>query len=103
MSGYAEGDPKRQAYVELREETGLEPADVTLLAIGEPLMVDREGSTRRWLVHPFLFRLITGKSVRLDWEHTEFRWVDPRALSAYDCVPKLVEALARVYSPPETR
>ena len=38
-------------------------------------------------------------AIALDWEHTEARWVRPRALGRYRTVPRLGEALARVYPP----
>jgi hypothetical protein len=38
--------------------------------------------------------------VRLDWEHTEMRWVRAEEVSALETVPGLAEALARVYKGP---
>jgi translation initiation factor 2B subunit (eIF-2B alpha/beta/delta family) len=48
-----------------------------------------------WIVHPFLFNIYE-QTIRLDWEHTEYRWVDPNELHSYETVPKLEEAFERV-------
>jgi len=79
---------------------GLAQDGVRLLAEGEPLPVVDEAAGIRWTVHPFLFETLTAEKVRLDWEHEEARWVRPQELSAYETVPGLAEALARVYTPP---
>ncbi len=51
-------------------------------------------------MHPFLFELDRPERVRLDWEHTESRWVRPQQVAALEGVPGLAEALARVYPGP---
>lgn len=99
VSGYLEaGTPLEQAYREIEEEVGLERADVRLLAEGEPLVVPDEAIDRRWMVHPFLLEVLRPEHVRLDWEHTESRWVKPEEVAALQTVPSLAEALARVYA-----
>ena len=101
VSGYLEAeDPLEQAYVELREETGLEREDVRLLAAGRPVTVDDPALGRRWVVHPFLFLAPHPERVVIDWEHGESRWVPPASLGVEPTVPGLAEALAAVYPPP---
>ena len=118
VSGYVEeASALEQAYREMEEEVGLERGGVRLLAEGEPLIVVDEAIDTRWTVHPFLFELVTGGgepgedagdltgdlkvaptgSLRLDWEHTESRWVRPEEVSGMETVPGLAEALSRVY------
>ncbi len=75
---------------------GLGRDAVRLLAEGEPLIVVDESIGTRWTVHPFLFEMVQPDDVRLDWEHTESRWVRPEEVSALETVPGLAEALARV-------
>ena len=122
VSGYVETGMAalEQAYREMEEEVGLGRGDVRLLAEGEPLTVVDEAIDTRWTVHPFLFEMVTeggepGEdagdltgdhkvaptgSLRLDWEHTESRWVRPEEVSGMETVPGLAEALARVYAGP---
>ncbi len=98
VSGYLEEDePLAQAYREVKEETGLAADEVRLLATGEPLTVVDARAGRRWIVHPFLFEVTPGAQVRVDWEHTEARWVRPEDVFAFETVPQLAEALMRVY------
>ena len=98
VSGYLEeADPLAQAYREVEEETGLMREDVTLLRTGDPLEVVDTDAGRRWIVHPFLFEVRPDAQVRVDWEHTETRWVRPEEVLAFDTVPQLAETLTRVY------
>ena len=100
VSGYVEEtDPLAQAYREIEEETGLARDEVTLLRAGEPLVVEDSEADRRWVVYPFLFEVQPDAEVRVDWEHTEARWVRPEDVSAFETVPQLSEALTRVYPP----
>ncbi|WP_073091648.1 NUDIX domain-containing protein [Thermosyntropha lipolytica] len=98
ISGYIEEGnlPLIQAQIELEEETGLTGEDYQLLKIGEPLRVKDEKMQRVWIVHPFHFRLTRLKKLRLDWEHTEFRWVVPEKIKDLPTVPGLYEAWERV-------
>ncbi len=82
----------------MEEEVGLARDGVRLLAEGEPLTVLDESIDTRWTVHPFLFEVDRPERVRLDWEHTESRWVRPQEVPNLETVPGLAEALARVYA-----
>ncbi len=102
VSGYVEEGvtPLEQAYREMGEEVGLGRDAVRLLTEGEPLIVVDESIDTRWTVHPFLFEAPRPDDVRLDWEHTESRWVRPEEVSGMETVPGLAEALSRVYRGP---
>ncbi len=96
VSGFMEAAPEEQAYAELSEEVGLSREQVTLLATGKPLKVVDAEADRTWIIHPFLFRVDDPSLIRLDWEHSEARWISPKELASYTTVPGLAEALARV-------
>jgi 8-oxo-dGTP pyrophosphatase MutT (NUDIX family) len=101
VSGYLEVEsPLEQAYREIEEEVGLGRGDVRLLTQGEPLVVPDETIDTRWSVHPFLFEALRPECLRLDWEHTESRWVRVEEMGGLETVPALAEALARVYPGP---
>ena len=100
VSGYLESTPltaEEQARREVQEETGLSSADIELVRAGDPLTFEDPELGTRWTVYPFLFRVRPGAAIAIDWEHTEARWVRPGALGRYRTVPRLREALARVY------
>ena len=78
--------PLEQALTEIVEETGLLAETVQLVGAPKPLRMERPGQGWVWVVYPFLFET-TSPSLRLDWEHDEYRWIDPSELAATDCVP----------------
>lgn len=93
VSGYIETEPLDQAYTEIREETGLFKSSVNLVKQGKPLeVIDRE-LNRKWVVHPFLFHVTDPERLKIDWEHTEFKWISPNDLSHFQTVPGLKKAL----------
>ena len=98
VSGYIEGGntPYQQALEEIREEAGLSAGDVELVRKGEPLEVIDEELGRKWVVHPFRFRVKTAEKISIDWEHTELVWMDPKDIGQYETVPKLLETWQRV-------
>lgn len=97
VSGYIETDDLEQAYTEISEETELYKNDVKLVRKGEPIEVIDRNLNRKWIVHPFLFHVKEPDKIKIDWEHTEIRWVKPSELRKYHTVPGLKEALERVY------
>lgn len=104
VSGYLEPGvgPLEQAYTELREEAALDEGDVALLRQGAELAVVDEDAGLSWIVHPFLFRLLTPEKLATDWEAVEHRWVAPDDIRTLRTVPLLAEAFAAVY-PGDTR
>lgn len=101
ISGYVEPNisPIDQAYQEIQEETGLGRDDVTLARTGEPVAFRDADIAQDWVVHPFLFITRRPDAVQHDWEAHEFAWMAPDAVVGLVTVPRLAEALARVYPP----
>ena len=90
--------PLQQALQEMREETGLGENEVWLLRQGEPLKVPDAENNVEWRVHPFLFAVQEPDRIRLDWEHTESRWIAPGDLVKLDTVPGLKEMWERLWT-----
>ena len=99
VTGFVEAPPDEQAYTELREETGLERSDVTLLRRGEPFTFTDDALDREWTVHPYLFLVADPAKIQTDWENVETKWIHPADLDQYETVPMLDESLRRVYPP----
>ena len=97
VSGYIEKAPDEQALVEIEEEAGLCGEDLKLIKRGKPLPVEDEELGIRWVVHPYLFRIKDRGKIKIDWEHKEIRWINPKDIDNYQTVPMLKETLARVY------
>jgi len=94
VSGYIEDGeaPLQTARKEIREETAVENAE--LLKSGEILKV-RSG-TRLWCIHPFLFEPASA-DITIDWEHTDYRWIDPDDIDHGTTVPGFQLVLKSVF------
>jgi 8-oxo-dGTP pyrophosphatase MutT (NUDIX family) len=77
ITGYLEpgASPEEQAFVELREETGLTEVDLTDFRLGTPLLLtDHSGDP--WLVHTFT-AVTPRRRLSINDEHDDFRWTAP--------------------------
>ncbi len=90
ISGYLEGDePLERAKKEIEEETSLQ---TKLISKGKPLLVRDKGTN--WEVYPFLFE--ASGDIQLNWENSEYRWIEPNKLKSLNAVPKLWKAYKSV-------
>jgi 8-oxo-dGTP diphosphatase len=94
VSGYLERESALdQAWVEIAEETGISAGSLRLIREGEPLQVPAPERETLWVVHPFLFELVSPvPEIHLDWESAEARWVYPEEIPLLEGVPQLAEA-----------
>lgn len=83
---------------ELQEETGITAELIASLTVGKAEELRDEKSGRAWITVPCLAELRSKPIVRIDWEHTEYAWIEPRELSRYDTVPDLEKNYARLSS-----
>ena len=97
VSGYVETTADEQALVEIEEETSLCGEDLKLVKRGKPLLIEDEKLGVKWMVHPYLFHIKDRGKIKIDWEHKETRWIDPKDIGNYQTVPMLKETLDRVY------
>ncbi|KZL63075.1 nudix domain-containing protein [Colletotrichum incanum] len=106
VSGSIEKDdpsPLDAAWREIREETTLTPATLTLLRQGKDYRFADEKIGREWTIHPFAFRLKSHEDesrIQIDWEHQGFQWFDPydvRDVDEFGGVPRLAESLRRIW------
>jgi 8-oxo-dGTP pyrophosphatase MutT (NUDIX family) len=92
-----EGDtPLERVYVEIEEETGLKVDQLRLVTRADSLEIVDHRIKRHWRIYPFLFE-VEDKSpqIVIDWEHRDWRWVEPEELKRFATVPRLVETLER--------
>lgn len=94
ISGFIEPGvaPEEQAFTEIREETGLQASQVRLLKRGQTIEVDNQEAGRHFIVHPFLFDVLTPDKIQTDWEAVAMRWITPDELEQYQTVARLREA-----------
>lgn len=93
VSGYIEDPEDEQAIREITEETELLDADFKLLKKGKLLEVEDPENNVLWRVRPYLFSIEGRGRIKIDWEHTETRWIKPEEISSFETVPGLKEAL----------
>jgi 8-oxo-dGTP pyrophosphatase MutT (NUDIX family) len=88
VTGYVEPgvEPLAQAWQELEEELGLHSADLRLARSLAPVPLTSTASGKRFHVYPFLFEGAPACEIVLNWEHTEYAWVEPARLAESDCV-----------------
>jgi 8-oxo-dGTP diphosphatase len=96
ISGFIEEGvtPEEQAYTEIREETNLQREQVRLLRRGAVIEYSDAAIGRHWLIHPFLWEVLSPEAIHTDWEAQGMRWIHPSELRDYETVPLLVEAYA---------
>jgi len=86
-------EPLRRAKVEIFEEVGIAEKDVTLVRAAQEIMVSLpQHKDHEWEIFPFLFEA-KDPVIRLNWENSEFRWIDADELEGYETVPGLQRVL----------
>jgi translation initiation factor 2B subunit (eIF-2B alpha/beta/delta family) len=80
---------------EIQEELELDEGQVSLIRAGEVVRAYDDENDTVWVIHPFLFEA-KSRAIQLDWENSEYVWVNPNELDSYPTVPKLKEAFDRV-------
>lgn len=99
VAGYInDNDPLRQAYSEIEEETGFKKKQLKLLAQSKKYQSQKDSflSQHTWIVHPFMFETNSSK-VKLDWEHTEYRWINPEDFPKHRHVPLMDETIQELW------
>jgi 8-oxo-dGTP diphosphatase len=88
--------PLGQAKLEVKEETGISEGDIVSIVEGNVLIFDDAEIKIRKVVYPFLFKIKDPAKVKIDWEHTQSKWISPAELASYKTMPQLKESLERV-------
>ncbi len=99
ISGYVEKneEPVDTAYKEINEEVGLTKDQVELVRQGESISFtdNYKGEKYNWKVFTFLFFKKNGK-INIDWEHSEYRWINPSEIEGYDTVPRFLDVVSNL-------
>ncbi len=78
---------------ELKEELGISENQIIKMHFGKFHEIRDNSIKKIWLVCPVLVELKEIPEIKLDWEHTEFRWIKKEDLCDYDIVPELDKSL----------
>jgi len=91
VTGYLD-EPRpllEKIHAELQEELGITEDIIESYHIGEFFSFTDPTVQKTWIVHPAIVTLNRLPRITLDWEHTDYVWIDPEDMTQYDTVPKL--------------
>jgi 8-oxo-dGTP diphosphatase len=91
VSGYLD-EPRpllEKIHEELQEELGITTDIIESYHIGESFSFKDPTIKKTWIVHPAMVTLNRLPQIVLDWEHTDYIWIDPQDMTQYDTVPNL--------------
>ena len=97
VTGYLD-EPKQpieKIMEEIREELGIMEKNILSYSLGEPFKFTDPKARKTWIVHPAKVELKNEPDIKLDWEHTEYKWIRPEELEKFDTVPNLDLSLKR--------
>ena len=98
ISGVIENSemPVERAKIEIFEEVGINQKDITLIKSNKEMCVESpQYKNHQWIIFPFFFK--TDKNnIKLNWENSEFRWINIDQLKKFDTVPNLEKVLLSV-------
>ncbi len=101
VAGYVENNenPYETAVKEIKEEAGIEKDYIKLSKEINPVkFIDLYDNKKYdWKIYPFLFTITKKVKVKIDWEHSEFRWILPSEIKNYNTVPHLKEIVSKIF------
>ena len=95
VSGIIENDeePLKRAKIEIFEEVGITEEEIKLIKAVEEMKVNSpQYENHEWEIFPFLFET-KNPTIKLNWENSEFKWIDVDELENYETVPNLQKVL----------
>ncbi len=85
--------PLKRARIEIFEEVGITEDEITLVKSAEEMRINSpQYKNHEWQIFPFLFEA-NNPIIKLNWENSEFKWINVEELEKYDTVPSLQKVL----------
>jgi len=86
-------EPLERAKIEIFEELGIPENRISLLKSVDQIKVESpQYKNHEWEIFPFLFEA-KEPEIKLNWENSEYRWIDADEISNYETVPNLEKVL----------
>ena len=86
-------EPLKRAKIEILEEAGIIEDKITLVRSVEEMRINSpQYENHEWEIFPFLFEA-KNPIIKLNWENSEFKWINKEELENYDTVPSLQKVL----------
>ena len=95
VSGYLdEVKPiKNKILEELSEELDIQENIIKNINYGKYWKLVDKKINKTWLIYPVIVELNKKPPIKLDWEHTDFKWIKPENITDFDIVTKLDKSL----------
>ena len=85
--------PLSRAKIEIFEEVGIKEEQINLLKKSQQMkIISAQYKNHEWNIFPFLFKVENPK-IKLNWENSEFEWINPSNIVNYKTVPSLDKIL----------
>jgi len=85
--------PLARAKIEILEETGINETQIELLKATQQIKISSpQYKNHEWNIFPFLFTT-KNLEIKLNWENSEFKWIEPNEIKNYETVPELEKIL----------
>ncbi|MGI9566488.1 MAG: NUDIX domain-containing protein [Nitrosopumilus sp.] len=86
-------EPLIRAKIEIFEEVGITEDKITLIKTGKAMKVNSpQYENHEWEIFPFLFKA-KNPTIVLNWENSDFKWINVEELENYETVPSLQRVL----------
>ena len=86
-------EPLKRAKIEIFEEVGITEETITLVRSAEEMKINSpQYENHEWEIFPFLFEA-KNPMIKLNWENSDFKWINVGELGNYDTVPSLQKVL----------
>ena len=114
VAGYLDDETpiRKKALGEVREETGITEKDISTVKLLPPITIKDKLLKKIFITYISLITLKSRKrsklrcaspnevrlwrpKIKLDWEHTEFKWVKLKDVSKFDTIPGLLLEIER--------
>lgn len=86
---------KSKVVEELREEIGV--IRYKSMTASPSFIFEDKDIGKKWIIFSAVVELAGKPDIVLDWEHSEFIWIDPSDLHKYDIVPSLEKTFRKVF------
>ena len=86
-------EPLKRARIEIFEEVGITEDKITLVRSAEEMRINSpQYENHEWEIFPFLFEA-KNPIIKLNWENSEFKWINVEEMKNYETVPSLQKVL----------
>ena len=95
VSGIIENNENaiKRAKIEIFEEVGIKEQYIELIKAGNEISLESpQYKNHQWVIFPFLFQTEIS-DIKLNWENSEFQWINIEQLKEFNTVPSLEKVL----------